>query len=243
MDAYVINMQCSIDRRKHMEKILSRIENINYEFVEAVDGSLLTAEEVSELFDVKKFEHHYNRSVCAGEIGCTLSHQKCYQKMLDENLESILILEDDIEPYHDFEKIIEKLINWINVPQARIILLTSLFYYLPQKKIKLDNEHQLINVYYANRSSAYLVNRAAAKKLLCKKPFFVADDWAYFKNEIEFKAVKPHVVEPDGMTTSTMVSREYNFFRHRIFKMVAIHGKGLVLRVLRWLHLYEVSRK
>lgn len=67
------------------------------DIVHAVDGRSLSAEEVSRVYARNRHEPPYPFELQRGEIGCFLSHRKCWRRLVDEDLDAALILEDDIE--------------------------------------------------------------------------------------------------------------------------------------------------
>lgn len=78
-----------------MRKLCQRY-NLQVEFVEAVYGNSLSEEEVNKVYSSDKSISSFGRELSRGEIGCALSHKMIYEKMLSENIENALILEDDI---------------------------------------------------------------------------------------------------------------------------------------------------
>ena len=96
MKAYVINLERSPERKIYMQKLLKKFPFLDVEFVTAVDGRAMNENERIHQFDVDKFYARYSVMPRPGEIGCTLSHQKCYCKMVKEGIPCALILEDDI---------------------------------------------------------------------------------------------------------------------------------------------------
>ncbi len=86
-----------------MELTLKEL-GIDYTYFEAVDGKTLTDEILSQkgIKFMPGYEDPYHkRPMKMGEIGCFLSHFMIWQKMVEENLKEVLILEDDIkfEPF------------------------------------------------------------------------------------------------------------------------------------------------
>jgi glycosyl transferase family 25 len=79
-----------------MIKEMSKFD-LDCEFIEAVDGSLLSEREISEVYDRKKSISSIGRELSRGEIGCALSHRKIYKKMIDNGIEVAVILEDDVK--------------------------------------------------------------------------------------------------------------------------------------------------
>lgn len=108
MKAYIINLKHSIDRRIYMEEQCRKLPFLSIEYINAVDGRSMNTEERAIAFDEKEFEKRYSVKVRPGEIGCTLSHQKCYKKIVEERLPYALILEDDISLSVDIKAALEK---------------------------------------------------------------------------------------------------------------------------------------
>ena len=96
MKIFIINLLSSADRRERVKKVLEEKGIFNYEIIVAVDGRKMSAEQKRLAFDQEKALKRYGRVCRDGEIGCTLSHQKCYKKMIDEEIDAALILEDDV---------------------------------------------------------------------------------------------------------------------------------------------------
>ena len=91
---FVISLPASVDRRAHMRKILDPLP-LQYEFVDAVDGKQLSAEELNQVYDEKTAEIYLGRGLCLEEIGCYMSHVKAYEMISQRNISEALILEDD----------------------------------------------------------------------------------------------------------------------------------------------------
>ena len=204
--AYIINLERSIERRSYMENQLIRFPFLQYEFISAVDGRVLSRSERSNKFDEEKFKYVYRRAVQPGEIGCTLSHQKCYRYLEEKNDNYALILEDDAILKDNIEGILEEIINLLECDQSpRIILLSGWYYYT--KKRRLIDRYFLADIYDGYGTYAYVVNRKAAKLLLEDKPFITADDWAYIKRKgVKIQAVYPHLLITDEDCNNNLVS-------------------------------------
>ncbi|HDR2572978.1 TPA: glycosyltransferase family 25 protein, partial [Enterobacter ludwigii] len=79
MKIFIVNLKKSVERRKKMEAQLNAL-GLSAEFIEAVDGRLMSEEER------KGVTANVNYAFLPGEIGCALSHQKIYKKMIDEKI-------------------------------------------------------------------------------------------------------------------------------------------------------------
>ena len=62
-----------------MVDILSGCSFLDVDFIDAVDGRVMSQTEIEECFDTEKSYKRYGRRLGKGEIGCALSHRKCYQ--------------------------------------------------------------------------------------------------------------------------------------------------------------------
>lgn len=90
---YVINLR---DRPNKKAKMMRELEynNVKATFVEAIDGRKLNLPEM-KYNEIIKDALDY-RKLRKGEIGCYLSHIKCWDLMEKNNQKYALILEDDV---------------------------------------------------------------------------------------------------------------------------------------------------
>ncbi|WP_102408555.1 glycosyltransferase family 25 protein [Parabacteroides bouchesdurhonensis] len=180
LKTYIVNLKRSVDRREHILKETARFPFLDIELVEAVDGRELPGEEIPRLFDTEHFmDRYHGRIPLMGEIGCTLSHRKCYRKLLESDEEYALILEDDAtflypEKMASYYEACRKLISG----KADVILSSSrcLLYTYRRQRV---NGFDFYPVHTAFATHAYIINRKAAMKILQKDelPSMVADDW------------------------------------------------------------------
>lgn len=94
--SFVVNLKRDTQRRRHMRRLCERV-GLEVEFIEAVYGQEIP--DIDFYIQQNKAEtvRLLGRELTPGEIGCAMSHQKIYRKMMDENIGFALILEDDIE--------------------------------------------------------------------------------------------------------------------------------------------------
>ena len=99
---FVINLSDArgSTRRNWLESVAART-GIQIVYVDAVDKETLDYDRLHLLgADLRERAGHWDLTV--GEIALSMSHQKIYQKMLDENIPVALIAEDDVDPCEDF---------------------------------------------------------------------------------------------------------------------------------------------
>ena len=141
---YCINLARRKDRRSQCENIF-KANNINVEFIEAVDGSTIQ--------DTKGLN--------PGAAGCCLSHKKIFDKMRsDRSLRKVLILEDDIEFDPDFKNLFTR--YYQHVPENWNLLFFGGSHNLPPKPIN-QFVHKLVKTFTTH---CYAVKDTAIDALL-----------------------------------------------------------------------------
>lgn len=207
--SYVINLKKAKDRKDYMTKILSCYDFILPEYVEAVDGNLLSDDELFKKFDDVLSYKRYGRDLNRGEIGCTFSHFKCYQHLLESGEEYALILEDDITILRSLE-ILPKLISILITDEPIVLLLSGDYWYY--KSTKINETYKIVSVYDAVGSYAYLINKPAAKLLLTEniKISNVADNWSLYKRQgLRVKAIYPYLIDANIESFDSTINQLY----------------------------------
>ena len=121
---YIINLERREDRKEKMIEELKK-ENIkNYEFIKAIDGQ--------DKKIINKFEKIKEKTniINSGHFACLLSHIKAIKLAKKNNLNSVLILEDDVLFENNFMKKIKhiKINSYDIVYLGGIINKIKLFY-------------------------------------------------------------------------------------------------------------------
>lgn len=193
--AYVINLPQSKGRREYMEALLSKYDFLDVQFIDGIDGRKLTQEEVDKLFDAKEAYKRYGRYLERGEIGCVLSHYKCYEEIIRSNEPYAMIFEDDISILKEFV-ITDAMRQILSSRKPTALMFSGDYWYI--KKKKLDECREIATVYDCVGAYAYCINNKAAKLLLNKNPLraCVADHWSFYKRiGINIKAIYPYVID------------------------------------------------
>lgn len=205
MKSYTINLKRCIDRREYVISQLSQVPFIDNEFIEGVDGSLLAPEELA-VFKQDIAMKRYGRKLKLGEIGCTMSHRRCFDTLLKSSDKSVIIFEDDILVRNTDTQKWQRLIDYIeNTDEPTVILISGGWWsYGRNKKASLEK------VYSAYYTHSYIINRPGAELFLSIPASYLADDWRLFrKHGLRLLAVKPHLVDQqwDG-TVPSMIQNE-----------------------------------
>lgn len=244
MKTYIINLEQSTDRKEYMRRQMKKLPQLNYEFIPAVDGRKMNGKELSSSFDMKGSMYHYGRELMKGEVGCTLSHIRCYQKIVEENDACALILEDDIEVNHPEHIDISFVENIASCSKPVIVLLSGHYWYTSRYNSRM------INVFSAYYTHAYVINQAAAQLLSNKLsfPWHLADDWFYIRSlGVKLLGLKPHWINQistdetsmvaDG--TSAQVLRGLVKRNLPLGRLAVSFYEGLMRKVLKQVGLYE----
>jgi glycosyl transferase family 25 len=145
-----------------MEEQLRKL-NLKFEIIRAVDGRNIPD------CDLKCYSRQdavkcAGRELSPGEIGCALSHAKMWERLVEENLNEVLILEDDVVVGETFTRILDlrhkfpgdwELVNFMT--SAKQIPFGAPIYDI--YRVCRFKGH-------ANGACAYLLGRAGAGKLL-----------------------------------------------------------------------------
>lgn len=91
---FVISLPGSTTRQESIAAQLAR-HQIDFSWKEAVNGRSLDEQTLGRVYDAERAEREGGRQLSRGEIGCALSHLDIYQTMLDQELDTVLVLEDD----------------------------------------------------------------------------------------------------------------------------------------------------
>ena len=179
MKTFVISLSRSNDRRQHIQNQLDKL-GIKFEIIEAVDGSKLAASTIHDFKAIRKTAYpdgiKQSWDVPEGVIGCSLSHLKVYQEIVNRKIELSVVLEDDATPTKELLAIYSQpILNTIkNIQQLDVLQMAAVkkqFSYMPQLKyrgrLKAGGGITIGKSATAvPGTSCYLITLKGAKKLL-----------------------------------------------------------------------------
>ena len=208
-------------RRENIAKRLSGL-GLDFSFFDATDGKKLPAS-VLESVDYDFYPKHYlsPKPLTLGEIGCAISHIKVYEYMVENNIKSAIILEDDAIVSQHFKEIVEDTLNKINKNHELIFFdhgkVKSHFfkkqivegYRLAHYKTPSKNSRRCI-IY----ATAYLITLSGAKKLLnYAYPIRLPAD--YLTGLIQKTRVDTYGIEPPCVFRGLNSDSEIDKIEHR----------------------------
>lgn len=209
MNTLIVNLARDVERKEYMKNLLSRYPFLNSTFIEAVYGKALPADELARVFDEETAFKRYGRKMNPGEIGCTLSHFKCYRSLLESKAPYVLILEDDITVLRDFA-VADEIALSLPSDEPWVLFLSGDFWYKSLKTINVDLS--LAKVYDAVGTYAYIINRKGAELVLSNnpRPSQVADHWSLYRRQgLKLYAVKPYMIDANIETFESSVEQQY----------------------------------
>lgn len=189
---FIINLEKDIEKRNHMQKLCDKY-NLSPQFIQAIDGKLLSSDEVELLSSKKSSIKSIGRELSKGEIGCALSHLKIYKLLIKKQIEAAIILEDDVEFNENLDLIISHLSSF---PKDLELLLLGHHSQISRElnsfesawfKTKITETYSAVRLnHVACGAYGYLITLKGAKKLSkitkIKKPIDFYTGVSYYTN-------------------------------------------------------------
>ena len=206
MHSYVINLARSLDRRAHITAELKKT-GMDYEMIAAVDGRDLDVHDTAIVDPSLPFIDPslpvVDIGLAAGTAGCALSHLNVYRKIIADELDKALVLEDDVVLPSDIESLADAVGD--KLVGAEVALLS----YDSPNPVKMSREGSMhinsarvlalpIDIRQPRSTGAYIVTREACERLSKSLlPIRVqADSWWFFYNEGLLDRVRCVVPQP-----------------------------------------------
>ena len=174
---FLINLDGASKRFENIRRQLDFI-GMPFERIPAVDGKLLSQKQISSSYSAKLNRQNYFTPLTRGEIGCYLSHIAVFKKILDENLDYAIVLEDDLIFKPGFIRIPE-VVESIKLPWSYIKLIAPGKKKKIERRIRLDiesGEGSNFELVRWNKvpigTAAYIISREGAEKFLEKRSIF-----------------------------------------------------------------------
>ena len=249
MKIFVINLERSVVRRASIQQQLDS-QGIRFEFIKAIDGSLLTDEYLATICNITELAKrpHIQKK---GMYGCILSHHYIYEKIVAEDLPYAMILEDDVILQPNFKSLSTTLETKIQPNEA--ILLFSQNNFMPtvlstQDVETLNESHQIsypMEPWALGSTAGYVIGRTAAQGMLkYVMPIHIGPDaWiAFYRDKAigSLRCVTPFMVKPAGVTSEIDYVTKNSFFsnvltfvrKYRVFplKQLLDYRRGLALK-------------
>ena len=242
---FIINLKKDIHKREYITKHF-KDRGVEFELIDAIYGKALSEEQLATLADVEASKKIMGKEISLNEIGCSLSHQKVYQRILDENLDGAFIFEDDVYTCKDIKKIMDIIYqNKSKLGKESWVALSRTYINVRKKMFKIDSQYSVHKGLRIKYTDAYFVGNAAARKLinLNSQVKYVAD---WFKggyiNKLNIFAVNSACnIQNPILESSINETRNNNSRKPILFKVKDLIKKVYIYRldILRLLGIYK----
>lgn len=239
LTTYIVNLKRNADRRAFMEQQMAQMPWARVEFIDAVDGRAMSEQQRGEKFDTKRGSALIGREILPGEIGCTLSHQECYRRLLTSGDEYALILEDDAVFMGD-TSVLEDVRPFLSSGKPIWLSLSHGFTWTCGRRF---GRAKVGRTMWMMLTSSYLINRAAAERLLSDRPWWLADyDREIKRLGVQCWGLVPHIAEQNQQQFATEIDtakiriEHYSLLRRIV---IALKPRNLLLRALRYMGHWE----
>lgn len=164
LEKYIINLDTRKDRFDITNNLLNQYDFKNVLRFPAIKGKDISIDELNKIIepsamksilDNYRTDHH---ELSYGAVGCYLSHINIWKKLVNNDLDYIIIFEDDANPKFNFTEL-QQIIK--NVPNDWDIIFFGGIY--NDYNIIKDNIVKLKRFY---ETHAYIINKKGALKLL-----------------------------------------------------------------------------
>ncbi len=216
-------------------------QGLAFERVEAVVGRELTLEQWRALYSPVWFFLLHGRRATPNELGCTLSHRKAWQIMLERGQEWAVFFEDDAELSRDFGTQLDR----YNMATKDFELVQFHSFRIPDVKIEGGQHEQFeVKKFSGTNASAvaYILRLSGARKLLKNsRAKMNADKWVWARALFGLKscAIYPFPVRPHGELSalSTIGNSQWgsrsNYFLWRVLALPPLRLARVILLKMR----------
>lgn len=186
MKVFLINLDKDKDRLEAANAQLNRL-GVAYERLPAIYAATMTQAERNESVSRFRWWCAVGRKPTNGEIGCALSHQAIYRRMIKENIPMACVLEDDVVLDDRFANVLAK-VEKLDFGICPVVVLLSNHADWENKPgdgvrgfrtPEGEDQFYLKRTYWEMFAEGYVVTLAGAKALLrANAPLITAcDQW------------------------------------------------------------------
>lgn len=195
MKVFVLNLARCPER---MVRVKARLDELGvpFERLEGIDDSQMDEAEKRRSVSRLGWWCCSLRPITRGQIGCTLSHQLAYRRMIAEGLGHACVLEDDVVLDARFPEVLHALETAVDDTRPQVVLMCD----HAEGRMEIPAGHDdfsLERVEEAMYAEGYVLTRKAAEQILeANYPLRVMDDiWGRWvrQGRIELYLARPTV--------------------------------------------------
>jgi len=205
MKVFVVSLKRAAERREYITAHLDALQ-MDYEIIDAVDYQQMSPDDFATLTDGKAVSE--NIYLTKGVLACALSHVKIYTKIVEDDLDKVLVIEDDAILPKDIKSLLAGIEKIIGEDEVITLSYFSHFgndiYLSKQEVTSVNKNYNLLypaNLQQIGSTMAYVITKKVAQKLpgLILPVSVAADYWGTFYNRggfTSFRCVYPLPVKP-----------------------------------------------
>ena len=205
MRTFLINLDRDTTRLGHMKAMLAGL-GIAYERQSAIYAKELSRSELKRLFRPVRSFIACRECMPVGAIGCALSHNAVYRRMIEEDIPVALVLEDDIVIESGFTELLGKAKEFLDPSRPQILQFSA----WKDGRDGNDVPDGIVEEDGLFCTDAYCVTLAAARLILkVNSPVItVADSFRRWHKRfgLELFRIYPTTVRQDNDTFGTNIS-------------------------------------
>lgn len=234
---FVLTMDQEGGRRRN--NCINLFSNLGLD-ISFVNSILLDDPEIAKNYSRLKNLIFSKQNLSPAEISCYLGHRKIWKEFLETDQKSCLIVEDDLKINH--EESFKKAIGAANDSRSWDIL--KLHDYKTKKILNKEHWHTLTIVDYKYPSScttAYLINRYAAEKLLQRKKIYRAVDEDFsncWEFNIKVRSIIPNPIGENSQSFGGSIiektrlgEKEHRYLSRRLW--------GIILQIIKQIYAFK----
>lgn len=249
MKVFIINLECSSDRKEHMQKQIENFFEKNPSLKEKLEFIFFKAVDAKNKEHLE-FKQHIpwwgswilGRELSDGEKACFASHYKLWKECLKLN-ETIIILEDDIEFSDEFLSNAVKYIDELSQSKYEYI---RLFYLFDKRLYPLSKDYYLS---FANLSGTqgYMLQTSAAIKFIkqAKHWIYPVDDYMdmFYKHRVLNIVKKPFLLKNDSKLESMISLAGRLYFKPRFYRKIIREIFRFYRNILKLSYTFYIKKK
>lgn len=238
---FVINLKKDKNRRDTIVKQLDD-KNIDFEIVDGVYGKDLSESDIEDLSAIKESKKKMGKEISLNEIGCSLSHQRIYKKIIEDDLNGAFIFEDDVILSQNSKNIMDTIYaNIKNIEQGCWINLNSCYIDTKNKIYDIDSNQALHRSVRVKNACSYYIDKAAANKLISyNTPIIYVADWFFggYINNLNLYGLSQACVIQNPIAISTISeTRKKN---NNITESILVYIKKTIIRFKYYTYIFKV---
>lgn len=196
MKCFLINLDKNQDRLKYMDAQLKKL-GVEYERFPGILGAGLCKSELKKAHNAFRGLLVNGGRLTKGEVGCAMSHNGIYKRIVETGVDKAIVLEDDVALSDRFPSIIEDASRFVDPKRKQVILFSG--HALSQEEC--EKESGVVSISGGTCADAYMITRLAAMAILAGNDpvVTVCDRWIRFQKRygVEMYRVFPITARQD----------------------------------------------